>query len=57
TALFGGFKDMATMFSSGKKNKDGGEDLGSATPAGNAAKGTMWQVYKNYKKAHLMLAW
>lgn len=54
-ALFGGFKGAAAMFVSDKNVKK--KPSGNRGPAGGAAKGSMWQTYKNYKKAHQMLSW
>ncbi len=57
-----GFKDLGNLFLPQKKApaKQGGEEAPSkddAASASGAAKFLAWQHYKNFKKAHGMVAW
>lgn len=58
-AVFSGMWEMLSLFSpgelfsSGKKPKD----KGSSKDAAKVAAAEMYQMYKNYKKAHRMLSW
>lgn len=53
-ALFGGFRDMARMVVPKSEAKP---KSGSRGAAEKAAKGSMWQVYKNFKASHGMMKW
>lgn len=56
-ALFGGFKDMATLVVPAWEKKKKVSVGAGASAAGGAAKGALWQTYKNFKKSHQMIAW
>ena len=63
TALFGGFKEMATLpfgdifeFKHQEKKLRRGDNP-AAKKAAKTAAGFSWQMFKNYKKAHGMPAW
>lgn len=58
-ALFKGFGDLVgsiipVNFSAPKKKKKSSENPSTAIAI---AEGTMWQTYKNYKKAHRLITW
>jgi hypothetical protein len=61
TALFGGFKEMLTLPFGGvfsfKEKDDGVASHKNDKGVAKAAAAASFQVYKNYKKGHLMPAW
>ena len=60
SALIGGFGDLGGAFLPKPKSKDELPKLKSESEEGKAkalAKKVMWTCYKNYKKAHRMMAW
>lgn len=61
TALFGGFKELFSIFPSfgggEKKGKSDFEKEGDKEGAEGAIKFSLYQSYKNFKKAHGFLSW
>ncbi|MGV8169300.1 MAG: hypothetical protein ACP5N3_04560 [Candidatus Nanoarchaeia archaeon] len=59
-SIFKGFGEMGKAFSIAsffQKSSSGGVDPSKAGKEAGAAAKHMWQVYKNYKKAHRLLSW
>jgi hypothetical protein len=57
TSIFGGFKDSFSAISGGKKGVNPAIIDNEKKIASSNGRRSLWQVYKNFKKTHGMLAW
>jgi len=62
-SIFNGFKEIGTAFTgikgsaSDKPSLSKFEENNERNAAGGEAGATMWLIYKNFRKAHGMIAW